>query len=46
MGKLAKGSTVLEAFDALSDGSANVEQELIDWLSKLYKDKQRDLSHI
>lgn len=35
MGKLAKGATVLEAFDTLSDGSANVENEIIAWLNNL-----------
>ena len=35
MGKLAKGAKVLSAFDTLSDGGANVEQEIIDWLNNL-----------
>lgn len=35
MGKMAKGSTVLEAFDTLGEGRANVEEEIADWLNKL-----------
>lgn len=35
MGKLAKGATVLEAFDTLSDGSANVKNEIAAWLNNL-----------
>lgn len=35
MGKMAKGAAVLKAFDTLGDGSANVEQEIADWLNSL-----------
>lgn len=35
MGKLAKGAKMLGAFDTLSDGGADAEQEIIDWLNKL-----------
>lgn len=35
MGNLAKGAKVLSAFDTLSEGSTNVEQEIVDWLTNL-----------
>lgn len=35
MGKMAKGATVLEAFDTLGDGSANVKEEIVAWLNNL-----------
>lgn len=35
MGKMAKGAKVLEAFDTLGDGSANVKEEVAVWLNNL-----------